>query len=114
MQDGRTDLTETSSPLRSSSARSPIKLALLGFGNVGRAFAEYTINDRLYKIRAVADSSGAVVLEDHEQLSRLIAHKDSGGRVTELESLSRHQTSATGEALFSTNDRRDDAPQGTF
>jgi homoserine dehydrogenase len=57
-----------------------VQIALLGFGNVGRAFAEYcrtngdSISPRL-SIRALADSSGGVVLDSVKDLDRILAHK---------------------------------------
>lgn len=53
-------------------------VALLGFGNVGRAFAHYTDGDERIRIRAVADSSGGVFLDSGAQLGRLVAHKQTG------------------------------------
>jgi homoserine dehydrogenase len=55
-----------------------VDVALLGFGNVGRAFARYASSDNRINIRAVADSSGGVFLENAEQVDRLIARKESG------------------------------------
>jgi homoserine dehydrogenase len=59
-----------------------VYLALLGFGNVGRAFADYLgrMNDpRLrLRIRAVADSSGGLPVEDDETLQRILHYKASG------------------------------------
>jgi homoserine dehydrogenase len=60
-----------------------VRVALLGFGNVGRAFARYakTDSDPLasrINIRAVADSSGALFLHDGHSLEGATAHKDSG------------------------------------
>src|SRR4051812_30091411 len=53
-------------------------VALLGFGNVGRAFARYASSDNRINVRAVADSGGGVFLENSEQVDRLIARKESG------------------------------------
>ena len=58
-----------------------VNIALLGFGNVGRAFARYVESrDKLsINIRAVADSSGAIFLDnDHPSLERVIDHKELG------------------------------------
>ena len=59
-----------------------VNIALLGCGNVGRAFADYVgrMSDgriRLH-IRAVADSSGGLFIEDDELLQRIIDHKAAG------------------------------------
>jgi homoserine dehydrogenase len=59
-----------------------VKVGLLGFGNVGRAFAEYVgrmsgARIRLH-IRAVADSSGGLFIENDEPLQRIIDHKAAG------------------------------------
>ena len=61
----------------------PIGVALLGFGNVGRAFARYlrqsTANSGFnLTIRAVADSSGGLLLDNPNLLSDVIARKESG------------------------------------
>ncbi len=66
-----------------------VNVALLGFGNVGRAFAEYckTNGDGLsprLSIRAVADSSGGLVLDSHKDLNRVLAHKALGHSVGEF------------------------------
>lgn len=68
-----------------------LKLALLGFGNVGRAFARYLLRQgsqgvQTSVIRAAADSSGGVLLEDDSLLERLIAHKESGSMIGEFAS----------------------------
>jgi homoserine dehydrogenase len=60
----------------------PLKLALLGFGNVGRAFARF-VNEQSgdkkidISIGAVADRSGGLMLDAPDQLERLIASKES-------------------------------------
>src|SRR5437764_10585578 len=59
-----------------------VTVALLGFGNIGRAFADYVgrMSDgriRLH-IRAVADSSGGLFIENDELLQRIIDHKAAG------------------------------------
>lgn len=63
-----------------------INIALLGFGNVGRAFARYlekTGESQGVKlnIRAIADSSGALMIQSPEQLGALLAHKEAGGKL---------------------------------
>lgn len=67
-----------------------VNIALLGFGNVGRAFARYvkansdTFPIRI-NIRAVADRSGAIFLQDnHASLEKVIAHKESGHGLADL------------------------------
>lgn len=65
-----------------------VQIALLGLGNVGRAFAEYcrtrgeSFSPRL-SIRAVADSSGGIVLDCHEDLDRVLTHKSQGRKLSE-------------------------------
>jgi homoserine dehydrogenase len=66
-----------------------INIALLGFGNVGQSFIRYlekrgesqniTIN-----IRAVADSSGALMIHSPEQTNALLAHKEAGRNLKEF------------------------------
>ena len=57
-------------------------VALLGFGNVGRAFVRYversaaSIPVRI-RIGAVADSSGGLFLDNDAQLERVTDHKES-------------------------------------
>lgn len=59
-----------------------INIALLGFGNVGQALVRYVnANAQSINIRAVADSSGAVILESSGQLAALTAHKAQGQSV---------------------------------
>jgi homoserine dehydrogenase len=59
-----------------------VKVGLLGFGNVGRAFADYVgrMHDQRIRlrIRAVADRSGGLFIEDDESLQRIIHHKTAG------------------------------------
>jgi homoserine dehydrogenase len=60
-----------------------INLALLGFGNVGRAFARFVeeigaSHDVNINIRGVADSSGALMLHTPELIKPLLDHKESG------------------------------------
>jgi homoserine dehydrogenase len=65
-----------------------ISVALLGFGNVARAFARNveanaeTAPIRI-DIRAVADSSGGLILDNDSSLERVIAHKASGRGLSE-------------------------------
>ncbi|HWO00196.1 MAG TPA: hypothetical protein VNS63_13115 [Blastocatellia bacterium] len=65
-----------------------VQVALLGLGNVGRAFADYcrTNCDGLsptLSIRAVADSSGGLVLDSHKALDRVLIHKSQGRKLSE-------------------------------
>ena len=59
-----------------------VNVALLGFGNVGRAFADYVGRMRdgriRLRIRAVADRSGGLLVEDDETLQRVLHHKAAG------------------------------------
>jgi homoserine dehydrogenase len=60
-----------------------INLALLGFGNVGRAFVRYLektgeSQNLKINIRAVADSSGALMIQSPEQMAALLAFKETG------------------------------------
>jgi homoserine dehydrogenase len=66
-----------------------LNIALLGFGNVGRAFVRYleqTANERslLFHVKAVADSSGGLFLNDSLTIERVIAHKESGRSLREF------------------------------
>jgi homoserine dehydrogenase len=66
-----------------------VNVALLGFGNVGRAFARYIHANAEtqpieIKIRAVADSSGALFLDEAYSLERVLAHKQSGRDLAEF------------------------------
>jgi homoserine dehydrogenase len=66
-----------------------INLALLGFGNVGRAFVRYLektgeSQDTKIIIRMVADSSGALLIQSPEQLAALLVHKEAGGSLKEF------------------------------
>lgn len=64
-----------------------INVALLGFGNVGRAFARFVEAETgpfRINIGAIADSSGALLLHDGPSLERATAHKDSGRRLVDL------------------------------
>lgn len=71
------------------SAKTQVTVALLGFGNVGRSFARYapassTDHSLDIKIRAVADSSGGVVVDDDSAIDRLLSAKDSGARISDI------------------------------
>ena len=114
MKDEKPAITDPPVILHPSALGSATNLALLGFGNVGRAFARYTISEAFVNIRAVADRSGGVFLDDNQQLARLIAYKDSGGKVADFAPLSRNQTSAATPALSRKDHVRDDAPEGLF
>lgn len=66
-----------------------INVALLGFGNVGRAFVRYISDDSepqpvRINIRAIADSSGALLLDETLSLKRVIENKQSGGSLAAL------------------------------
>ncbi len=60
-----------------------VTVALLGFGNVGRAFVRYAqstaeASQTPIRIRAVADSSGGLLLDNNSWVERVMAHKESG------------------------------------
>jgi homoserine dehydrogenase len=60
-----------------------IHIALLGFGNVGRAFARYLektgeSQDLKINIRAIADSSGTLLIHSPEHIQTLITYKETG------------------------------------
>jgi homoserine dehydrogenase len=61
-----------------------IDIALLGLGNVGRAFARYISDDERIRIRAVADSSGGILLDRSEQIQQLLAHKEAGRSIRDF------------------------------
>ena len=66
-----------------------VSVALLGFGNVGRAFARYVeanseTSPVRIDIRAVADSSGALFLDGGSSFESTLAHKDSGLSLAEF------------------------------
>jgi homoserine dehydrogenase len=60
-----------------------INIALLGFGNVGQSFARYlektgeSANLKI-NIRAIADSSAALLIDSDAQIKALLTHKESG------------------------------------
>jgi homoserine dehydrogenase len=66
-----------------------INVALLGIGNVGRAFVRYLEKNResqdvKINIRAITDSSGALMIHSPEQINALLAHKAAGRSVKEF------------------------------
>jgi len=66
-----------------------VNVALLGLGNVGRAFARYirtisTPHQPSITIRAVADSSGGLVLDNPADLERVLTLKEAGQRLEAL------------------------------
>ncbi|MEK6408883.1 MAG: hypothetical protein AABN34_18320 [Acidobacteriota bacterium] len=68
-----------------------VNVALLGLGNVGRAFVRYveaTADGRPLRIHvgAVADSSGGLILKQGSTIERVIAHKESGRSLREFAS----------------------------
>jgi homoserine dehydrogenase len=67
-----------------------IRLALLGFGNVGRAFARYLLKsrgDEEFSISAVADVTGGLLLRDCDDIRRLLERQDRGGAVADCRDL---------------------------
>ncbi|HLF82628.1 MAG TPA: hypothetical protein VI837_00475 [Blastocatellia bacterium] len=66
-----------------------VTVALLGFGNVGRAFVRYaqsatTASQAPIGIRAVADSSGGLLLDNDSQVELVMARKESGQSLREF------------------------------
>ncbi len=66
-----------------------VTVALLGFGNVGRAFVRYVrsaaaTSQASIMIRAVADSSGGLLLDNDSTVERVMADKDSGHSIREF------------------------------
>lgn len=65
-----------------------VNVALLGFGNVGRAFADYIgrmSDQRLrLRVRALADRSGGIRVESDQALQRIIDHKTVGRPLREF------------------------------
>ena len=59
----------------------PLNIALLGLGNVGQAFAQYIQNEDNIRIRAVADSSGALFIGDAAHLNTLLVQKAGGHNI---------------------------------
>src|SRR5689334_14715723 len=71
------------------SAKTHATVALLGFGNVGRSFARYALaggneSSLDIKIKAVADSSGGVLVENDSAIERLLNGKDSRQRISDI------------------------------
>ena len=68
--------------------RTQVNVALLGFGNVGRAFASYIKASEALPIRinitAVADSSGGLLVNQDSTIERAIAHKEAGRPLSEF------------------------------
>ena len=70
-------------------SRHKIRVALLGFGNVARAFVRYVAatneqNAFQIEISAIADSSGGLFLNDQSMLARALDHKSSGHILAEF------------------------------
>lgn len=70
-------------------SRRKIRVALLGFGNVARAFVRYvaaTKKQHAFQIdiSAIADSSGGLLLNDQSMLVRALAHKSAGHLLAEF------------------------------
>jgi homoserine dehydrogenase len=65
-----------------------VDVALLGFGNFGRAFADYIgrmSDPRLrLRVRALADRSGGILVESDQALQRIIDHKTAGRPLRDL------------------------------
>jgi homoserine dehydrogenase len=64
-----------------------VTVALLGLGNVGRAFLRYvsSVESPIRAVvAAVADSSGGLFLNDHDDIEKLIAAKQSGRTLKQL------------------------------
>lgn len=69
---------------------SMIRLALLGFGNVGRAFARYLLKSRAdeeFSISAVADVTGGLLLRDCDDIRRPLELQDQAGTVADWRDL---------------------------
>jgi homoserine dehydrogenase len=69
--------------------RTQVTVALLGFGNVGRTFVRYIrsgegANSGQIRIRAVADSSAGLIIDDDSDIERVLAHKESGHNLLEF------------------------------
>jgi homoserine dehydrogenase len=62
-----------------------VSVALFGFGNVGRAFAQYlTDNSVDIRIDAIADSSGGLILTDDLSLERAAPYKEASQSLSEM------------------------------
>src|SRR5215510_2353945 len=56
----------------------PITVAILGLGNVGRAFLEHCIpSSSEIEVRAAADSTGAAIISDVAAARSLLQHKSA-------------------------------------
>jgi homoserine dehydrogenase len=63
------------------------RIALLGFGNVGRSLIRY-ISERddltdCLEVAAVADSTGAAIIDSRSQVGELVSHKSRGGSIAQ-------------------------------
>ncbi|WP_174590274.1 homoserine dehydrogenase [Methanocella conradii] len=60
-----------------------LKVAIIGFGNVGKGVARVLSErkDGLFKVIAIADSKGAVIDEDGLDLAKVLELKNNGGLV---------------------------------
>ena len=56
----------------------PKKIAIAGFGNVGRAFARYSLDSPDFQIVAVADSTGLQTVQSPNHLQQLLHRKETG------------------------------------
>jgi homoserine dehydrogenase len=67
---------------------SQVNVALLGFGNVGRAFASYVKTNKALPIRinitAVADTSGGLFLDHNATIESAVTHKEAGRFLSEF------------------------------
>ena len=66
-----------------------VRVALLGFGNVARAFVRYlqsavASSALRIKITAIADSSGGIFLDNRSHLELMTSHKEAGGSLLEF------------------------------
>jgi homoserine dehydrogenase len=62
-----------------------INVALLGVGNVGRAFAHYVAHHKQpIQILALADSTGGILVSSSDQVERAVALKQSGASVADI------------------------------
>lgn len=78
--------------------RTRLNIALLGFGNVGRTFVRYIRSGEAagqIKIRAVADSTAGLILDEDSDIERVLAHKESGNNLLEF---------APGEAISNSHE----------
>lgn len=66
-----------------------VRVALLGFGNVARAFVRYlqsavASSPVRIKLAAIADRSGGIFLDNRSQLERMTSHKEAGGSLLDF------------------------------